>query len=187
MKIQDATGTGKGAKVDKNNKLTTTAVISEQQHEISHEEQESFQISGTKAITTTEQDILLIKNTSDKALILTFLRLEVASAAVASEDAYFNISVGGDYASGGTAIVPANMFVGSPKSAEGSFYDNSGAAIITSGTFTQIDRTYKDDNSYSKHGSLILPKNACLKVSHKGSTVAGTAYCRVSFYYDEKS
>ena len=118
-------------------------------------------------------------------MIITFIRLEAVGAAAAGAAAYFNIETGGDYASGGTVIVPTNMYTGSAVTATGGFYDASGGAIVTSGTFTQIDRTYKDDNSYNKHGALILPKNSCLKISHKGSTVAGQAYCRVSFYYDE--
>ena len=187
MKIEDGTGSGKIAKVDKSNRLSTSAVTAEQQHEVSHEENLAFQVSADVAITTSEQDILLIKNTGEKELIVTFARLEVVGAAAASTTAFFNISTGGDYASGGTVIDPVNMYVGSAVEADADVYDNSGAAIVTSGTFIQIDRTYQDSNSYNKHGSLILPRNSSIKISHKGSTVAGNCYCRVSFYFDEKA
>jgi len=183
--IEDGTGSGKLAKVNNENRLLVKAVTSENQHHVSEADHQAYQMSADIAIDITEQDLILIKNTSStRNLIVTFIRLEVASAAAASEDAYFNVEIGGDYASGGTASVPINMNVGSGTSADGEFYDASGAAIVVSGTWNQIDRTYKDDNSYNKHGSLILPKNACLKISHKGSTAAGQAYCRVSFYLD---
>ena len=185
MKIEDGTGTGNTAKVDHANRLQTKSISLPLRHHVSEEHQEAFQISADIAITATEQNLLLIKNTSDTAnLVIAYIRVENAGAAAAGVDAYFNVKVGGDYASGGTAQTPTNMFVGSANAAVGEFYDAQGSAIVTSGVFTQIDRTYQDVNTYRKDDSIILPKNSCLLVSHKGSTAAGQAYCRISFYYD---
>lgn len=184
--LKDGTGDGYTARVDNRNKLRVRATSASLQHVVSEIENEAYQVSADLAIAASEKNLLLVKNTSTtKNLVVTFIRVQVAGAAAADENAYFNVKVGGDYASGGTALTPTNMFVGSATSADGAFYDGSGSAIVTSGTFTQIDRTYKTDDTYSKQGSLILPKNGTLLISHKGSTAAGQAYCRVSFYYDK--
>jgi hypothetical protein len=187
MIIKDGTGSGSEARVI-NNRLVTKAVTSPLQHVVSESSQQAYQVSADIAIATSEQNLLLVKNTSSTSnIVLTYIRVQAAGAAAAGTAAYFNISVGGDYASGGTAITPTNMFVGSANAADGVFYDATGSAIVTSGTFTQIDRTYLDNDTYSKSGSLILAKGSSLLISHKGSTVAGQAYCRVSFYFDDET
>lgn len=183
--LKDGTGEGYTARIDNKNRMRVKATVASLQHVISEDEEEAFQVSADLAIAASEKNLLLIKNTHEtKNMVITFIRVQAAGAAAADENAYFNVKIGGDYSSGGTALTPANMFVGSAISASGLFYDGSGSAIVTSGTFTQMDRTYKTDDSYSKNGSLILPKNSSLLISHKGSTAAGQAYCRVSFYYD---
>lgn len=187
MKIEDGTGTGNVAQVDNANRIQTKAVIIPLRHHVSGEHQDAFQVSADIAIVATEQNLLLIKNTSNEQnLIVSYIRVEAAGAAAAGIDAYFNVKVGGDYASGGTAVVATNVFVGSAHAAEGEFYDAQGSAIVTSGTFTQIDRTYQDNNTYRKDDSIVIPKNASLLISHKGSTAVGQAYCRISFYFSEE-
>ena len=186
MRLEDGTGTGKQAKIDDQNRLFVKAVVVEQQHHISVYAQEAYQVSADIPIAASEKNLLLIKNTHDtKNMIITFMRVETIGAATAGTAAYFNIKTGGTYTSGGTATVPTNMNVGSSVAAQGTFIDARGSAIVTGGTFTQIDRTYQNSTKYEKHGSIVLPKNSSLMISHKGSTAAGQAYCRVSFYYEE--
>lgn len=189
MKLEDGTGSGRWAKVDSENRLRVSATSALKQHSVSEEKNLAFQVSADVAITNSEQNIMLVKNTSDTHnLVVTYLRLQTIGAAAASASAYWNVKLGGDYASGGTALTPTNMFANSAVTATGTFYDGNSSAIVTSGTPVQIDRTYQAANAeviYDKEGSLILPKNGTLLLTHTGSTVAGQAYCRVSFYYDD--
>lgn len=189
MELKDGTGKGYSAKIDKEHRLHVLSTQEPLQHYISHNDQKAFQVSANVAIDTTEQTLLLIKNTSDtKDLVITYMRSESVGAAAANVLAYYNIKVGGDYSSGGDVATPTNMYVGAAVAAEGDFY-TGGTAIVMSGTPVEIDRSFEANSAikYSKEGSLIVPKNSVLSISHKGSTVAGNAYCRVSFYYQDTS
>lgn len=188
MEITDGTGDGLSAKVDSEKRLHTRAVSVSLQHAISSKDKQTFQATSNKAIATTSQNILLIKNTSDtKELVISYIRLSTGGAAATNATAFFSVNIGGDYSSGGSAIIPANMYVGSQESANGVFYDATASNIVISGTPVEIDRAYVSETeiSYNKEGSLILPKNAVLSIAHIGSTVAGNAHVRVSFYYSK--
>jgi len=187
--ISDNTGNiGNGLKIDKDNRAHTRAVNIPHQHAVSSKEHRAFQISTTQAIATTTQNILFLKNTSDtRDLVITNIRLSTAGAAVTNTSAFFTVRIGGDRASGGTTSTPTNMYVGNQTTTEGDFFDSTSTNIVLSGTQTEIDRSFEAnvEISYNKIGSLILPKNSVLIISHIGSTVAGDAHARVSFFYEE--
>lgn len=190
LTIKDNTGKGYGLKVDSKNRASTKTMSLSQQYVISNEEQRAYQVSSEKAIAASEIKLLLLKNTSDtRDLVVSYIRLETIGAAAANVNAYWTVYTGGDYASGGTAVTPVNMNIGSAINAEGSFYDATASTIVTSGTLNAIDKTWvtNDNITYNKQGSLILPKNSCLTISWTGSTAAGTARARVSFYYNDES
>jgi hypothetical protein len=190
LTIKDNTGKGYGLKVDSKNRMSTKTMSLSQQYVISNEEERAFQLVSEKAIAASEIKLLLLKNTSDtRDLVVSYIRLETIGAAAANVNAYWTIYTGGDYASGGTATTPINMNVGSAIAAEGIFYDATASSIVTSGTQNVIDKTWEANTQivYNQEGSLILPKNACLTISWTGSTAAGTARTRVSFYYNDES
>jgi hypothetical protein len=186
MRIEDGTGSGKKVKVNSLNQLSVSAVSSSRQHEASHEDQKAYQISANLLITNSKQNLLLITNNSTDDLIVTYIRVMSIGAAAANVGAFFTLEVGGSYSSGGTAVTPTNVSVGSSNSADATVYD--GQSAITVADFTEIDRNYTANSmqSYSKDGSIVLPRGASFLVTHTGSTVAGTAYCRVSFYFASK-
>jgi hypothetical protein len=187
MFLDDGAGNGKKAKVDSDNRLHVRSFDVSQQHGISSQNKEAYQVSATKAIAASEIKVLLLKNTHNtKDLIVSYIQLETIGAATSNASAFWKIYVGGDYASGGTATVPTNMSVGSANAAQGVFYDATASTIVTSGTPVEIDRTYVANArvSYNKEGALILPKNASIQISWTGSTAAGTMAAQVSFYYD---
>lgn len=191
MKIEDGTGKGYVAKVTANNRLLTRALTVSHQHHISDTIEEAYQVvtsAGGVNIAASKQNILLVENTSDtRDMVITYIRLETIGAAAASASAFWTMEVGGLYSSGGTAVTPVNMHIGSSKNAQGLFYDGNGSAIVTTGTFNEIDRLYKanDQVIYRKEGSIVIPKNQSLLITHTGSTAAGVAYARVSFFYDD--
>jgi len=187
MLIDDGGGQGFKAKVDSRLNLHTRSFSLSQQHAISSADQEAYQANTSIAIAASEVKLLLLKNTHlTKELVITYIQLETIGAAASNATAMWKIYVGGDYASGGGAVTPVNMNVGSPNSATGSFYDATGSTIVTSGSPLEIDRTHLANTriSFNKEGSVILPRNGVLLISFTGSTAAGSAVARVSFYYD---
>jgi hypothetical protein len=188
-RIQDGEGAGKWAGVDKNNRLKTASLITSVQHEISHNDEEAFQVWTEQAIGTSDVTILTLTNTStSKDIIVTYIRVHTVGAAATNTAAYFSILVGGAYASGGTAVTPTNMHVDSANASSSTSFDSTGTAITMSGTPVVVDKMHEAEAEvfYQKEGSLILPKNSTLSIKHKGSTIAGNAYTRISYYFDTK-
>lgn len=188
MKIEDGTGKGYEAGVNSKNELKTSAVSASIQHIASLRDKQAYQVNAQLAVNTSEENILLLKNTSDSEdLVITYIRLHTAGAAATNSTAFFSVKAGGDYASGGTAITPTNVYVGSANAADALAYDSTGSDIVTSGTYLTLDKLHQSEVeiAYNKEGSLILPKNQSILISHIGSTVAGIAYARISFFYGE--
>jgi len=185
--IKDGTGNSYLVRIDENNHMAVKAITTSSQNYYSRKNKDAYQVSTQINIAASEQSVLFMKNGSqDKHLVVTYLRMMSAGAAAANENAYFKVSVGGTYVSGGAAITPTNMFVRSAKEALGVFYSGT-TPIVTSG-FTEIDRNHQANEmvTYRKEGSLVLDTNDALEITHKGSTAAGVAYARVSFYYIDK-
>lgn len=183
--IKDGTGQCHYAKVDSTNRLSTTAITTSTQNYVSRINKNSFQVWGTASINTSEVPVLFLKNTSTtKDIVITYIRVMSVSAAATNENAYFSIKLAGSYISGGDAVTPVNMFASSALTASAEAYQGTTALSISS-TFKEIDRSY-DSNSqvvYRKDGSIILTTSDAIAITHTGSTVAGTAYARISFYY----
>lgn len=184
--IEDGTGTGKKVKVDEDNRLHVRSVTQSLEHISSREDKGAFQVSADVAIAASEQEILLIQNSdNDRDIVITDIKMGSVGAADANTSAFFAIKIGGTYGSGGTAVTPTNMFVGSSTPAVGTFV--TGASTITAaGTFVEIDRLY-DANTlvdFLKAGAIIIPSGQAMTICHTGSTTAGNAYCRISFYYE---
>ena len=184
--LGDGTGRGYVAKVDSTNRLSTRTIVTSSQNFISRISQEAYQTFGTASIDTSEVPVLLLKNTSaEEYIVISYIRIGTASAAAKNENAYFKIMVGGDYVSGGSAMSPVNMYVSTAKEASADAY--SGSTPMTISGFSEIDRSYEvDEIVYNKQGSIILDTSQSIAVSHVGSTAAGTAYARFSFYYIAK-
>jgi len=185
--IQDGTGQGYLARVDSTNRLSTKTISTAGQNFYSRRNQDAYQVSTQVNIDTSNQPILFLENiSSDKHLVITYIRMMSAGAAASNETAYFTINVGGTYSSGGAAISPVNMFVGTAKLADTIAYSGS-TPLVLSG-FTEIDRSHQANEmvTYNKEGSLVLDTKQAISINHIGSTVAGVAYARISFYFIDK-
>ena len=157
------------------------------QHTISHINQDSFQTSGLIDISTAEKTVLVVTNNSPtKKLVVTYLRVNSVDAAASSSTAFFSIKLSGTRTGGGTAVTPVNMFSGSPKEAPVTAYEGSGTDIVMDGDELEIDRNYTANSmqSYGKEGVVILDTSQSISVTHIGSTIAGKAYARISFYME---
>jgi len=176
---------GNSVGVSSNNRLKTKAVSTSQQHFISHHDGLAYQASGEITIGTSDVPVLYLENNdSARDLVITYIRFQSIGAAVASETAYFTVSLSDSYTSGGDAVVPTQMNRSSPNVADAVCYDGNSSLTISGGV--EIDKNYEANSmqSYNKEGTIILPKGQSISIWHKGSTVAGTAYARFSFFYD---
>ena len=97
MEITNAVGDSVGAKVDSENRLHTRSVSISLQHAISSKDKKTFQVSSDKAIATSSQNLLLLKNTSNtKELVISYIRISTGGAAATNAAAFFTINIGGD-------------------------------------------------------------------------------------------
>lgn len=174
---------GNVAGVDSNGRLLVSSNADPVQHVFSHRDQQSYQVSSSIAIAASEQNFLILTNDNPSLdMVITYIRVMSIDAAAANANAYFSIKLEGSYTSGGSELTPTNMYVGSATSADGSFYGNG--ALTIGGSPVEIDRNYEANSmqSYNKQGSIVIPKGKSIVISHTGSTAAGTAYARVSFF-----
>jgi len=167
--------------------LEVSSTMQSIQHVISHDEQNAYQVSGLVTVNTTEKPVLTLKNTSPtKKVVVTYMRVTTIGAAVASATAFFAFKNAGSRSSGGTAVTPVNMFSGSPKSASVEAYESTGSDVVMNGAEVEFDRNYAANSmeKYGKEGVLVLDTNQSVTITHIGSTVAGSAYARISFYME---
>jgi hypothetical protein len=186
MRIHDGEGNGPQVGITNKFRMKVEASTRSAQARASIEDGTAFQvIAGDVDIAASEQNVLVIKN-NDKTdkIVVTYIRLFSIGAAADNVDAYFTIALGGGYTSGGTALVPKNVNTASGvKALNIDCYDGT-VAVVLSGTQDKIDKTFKmnDMNTYNKEGAVVIAPGGMLTVKHKGSTAAGVASARVSFY-----
>jgi len=188
MKTEDGTGNGYLMRVNKKNRATTTTVSISSQAQVSLEDAQSYQVSSDQAIGTTDVPVLYLENNSNsKYMVITYIRVQSAGAAATNENAYFTVKLGDSYTSGGADLVPKNMNQISGNQAEVVCKDGSASLTVSGGT--EIDKNYTANSmqSYNKEGSVVLGNSGSVSIWHKGSTIAGNAYARISFYYVDPS
>lgn len=189
MRITSGIGNGVEAGVDHNNRLMTESSTRSAQARVSIEDGKAFQVESAQvAVGTSKQTVLLLKNNSkSEKMIITYMRVMSAGVAAWNAAAFFSIHLGGDYVSGGTAVTPINVNTASGNEPLDMVYYDGTVAVVTSGTLDQIDMHHcaNEMATYSKEGSVVIAPGGMLTIQHIGSTVAGTAYARVSFYLTE--
>jgi hypothetical protein len=186
MKITDGTGGGFAAAVDEFHQLKVLAVTSTAQHEAS-ERGYAYQVIGeTATLTSATVPILHILNTSSTdELVFTYIRMTTAdgNATIPAIAQYFGIGFGRTYGSGGTATVPVNMNAGSGNVAPATCYGNT---PTLAGTNVEFEKLYNKAEGelyvFNKEGSIILPPNKTIEFYYVGTSTAGQAICRASFY-----
>ena len=106
-----------------------------------------------------------------------------AGAAATNAGAYFTVKLGDSYTSGGADLTPVNTNQSSGNAADVVCKDGSATLTISGGS--EIDKNYSANTmqSFNKEGSVVLGKGNSISLYHLGSTVAGEAYGRISFYF----
>jgi hypothetical protein len=185
--------TGVLAGVTDKNQLKVEAESISQQHFISREFGQAYQVIGDTGTLTsgTNTALHLINNDSNRDLIISYIRVQqVGSTTGGSFDDvgnYFSLGFGRTVSSGGSSTTPVNM-----NSISGAVSDvvATDSSPTMAGTFSEIDRWYPkasgDDKTYNKEGSVVLGLNDTFEVRHVGTFTDGIAYARVSFFMIDK-
>lgn len=192
FQILDGTGSGYSVKVDSNNEMLVKSNSSSLQHIVSLRDGESYQVVGDFAsVNNSTHTVLHLKNTSStKYVVITYIRAQTVDLAggTAAPNAglYWQLGTGTTVSSGGTAVIPVNVNFTSGNVANATCTDNN---PTMAGTFTEIDRYYiqseSDTVTYNKEGSIVLGKDDTLELRVTADSTSGTAYARVSFYYED--
>lgn len=191
FQITDGTGTNGSARVNDQNELTVRSTNHPIQHVISERDGEAYQVIGDFAtINNNTYTILHIQNTSTtKNMYITYIRLQTVDlaggTALPSANTYWQIGTGTVFASNGTAVTPTNVNFGSANAAEATCYDND---PTVTGTFTEIDRWYPESEgdkiTFNKEAAVVVGANDTLAIRIVSDHTSGTAYTRVSFFFE---
>ncbi len=177
--------TGAVASVDDTGRLLTRSINTSLQHYVSHHEGESYQVSTETPIVATNEPVLYLQNNdSSHDMVISYIRFQSIGATAAAETAYFTIVVGDLRTSGGVAVAPKNLSLGSANTADAVAFGGGSVLAVAGGT--EIDRNYEANSmqTYNKDGSIIIPKGQSISIWCKGTDTNGTAYARISFYMD---
>ena len=187
--IQDGAGSGRAVKVNRDNNLSVHATSASQQHTNSESKGQAYQAWGlTDTLTSATIPILHLKNTSaDKQLVVTFIRFQTIDNNVsAGVGEYFAVGFGRTYSSGGTEMTPVNLNTSSGNKAEATAYQST---PTLAGTNVEIDRAYNKAEgeivTFNKDGSIVVGPNDTIEFYYVGTSTAGVAYARCSFYMQE--
>ncbi len=184
--IQDGTTGAWRAKVDSNNRLHVKSKSVSQQHMISEQEQDAYQVMAVTTLSSGTVTALHVKNVdTSKSMVITYIRHQVVGAsggtAFPNTSNYFSARTGRTYASGGSTVTPVNVFAGSLNAAQLTVYSDPTLA----GTASEFDRWYTksdgDMNSWNKEGALIIPPQQTLELSYVGDHSSGSIFTRISF------
>lgn len=189
--IKDGGGSGRQAKVNKDNKLEVVSESESIQHSISDQKRQAYQCIGIATLAAATVVVLHIKNiSSDKNLVLTYIRHQIidnsGGTAFPNASNYFRIALNRTYSSGGSVTTPINVNAESGNAAEVTAFQ---AAPTLTGTANEIDRWYTkaegDMNTFNKEGAVILRAGRTLELSYVGDQTGGTVYARISFLMQE--
>lgn len=182
---------GDGVHVDTSYRLFVNSKSSTVQHIISEEEENAYQVEGETVWTAAAgaENVLHLRNTStDKNIIVTFIRLQIITdLTLPATGSYFTIETGETYSSGGTAVVPVNMHIGSSKTASATVYNDN---PTLAGTSTQFEKWFPassgDKQAYNKEGALLINPTKTMKITFTpAASHTGTAYARLSFFMEK--
>jgi len=186
MKIQSGAGFGYEARVDKDLRFWVASKTEPAQQNASHTKERAFHVSYSQTITNSDVPLIVMTNDNpDLDIVVTQIRMMSIGAAASNVGAYFRVLVGGSYTSGGASVTPVNMNSASAVPSLSTIYNGSSSLVVTGGSAVDLDYTANEMIEIN-NGSTILTNGTSMSIRHLGSTVAGTAYVRISYYFDDK-
>lgn len=187
MIIESGSGNGRLARVDSGGRLSVAAFNLPFQHVIAKENQATFQVWGTANLASgTVTPLHLKNNSSDKILVLTYLRWQLVSPAggtpIPNVSNYLTFGFGATYTSGGNAATPVNMSSGSSVVSTALAYKNN---PTLGGSLQIADRHYPSVDAemytYNKEGSTNILAGSTFTAQYVGDHTSGLVYVRASF------
>lgn len=167
MKITDATGSNRGAKVDENNRVVVSSVDRSLEHQANIDGRAFvFQVSQTP--TGANDNFFYIKNTGTKDIVIEGFDYRVASAE--SVDVILN-DMG--TTSGGTALTPVNLNTGSSRVLTATIEAGNDITGLSGGsTAFVIHLTSTETKHYNFESDIILRQGGTLTLQANTGAVA---------------
>lgn len=188
MLLEDGTGSGRTAGVNRDNKLEVVAVTSTTEHNTNHHDGLAFNICAEVVPVASDPSggetrscILYIKNTAETDM--TFEGIDVRLGDSGLEDVIEIVGRDNEGSPiGGATATPVNLNLGSGNTAEGVFLKGSNIAGISGGEILQkIWVTSNGTKSYNFNQDIIVPKNRILTIYSRNSV--GELDITLSFNY----
>lgn len=180
--IQDATGSGYGAKVDAENRLRVSAVseIAELHNNINDKKYFALSFDGIDPVGADDY-FVYIKNTGSKDLHITDFRI---SSTVAGAVEIHEVT-GTPSFTAGTDITPLNRTVGNAGTLTGTFKTDTDTTGLTSGGVFHYMKIPVVNTDYQLRysGHLILPQGQAIALLWDTST--GVLSGSISIYEDQ--
>jgi len=154
--IRDGTGNGNLAKVNSDKMLNVGAMTESREHYISHKEGQGYKAYFTVTPTGADDCFAYIKNDSEIDMIISRIKLYVAS----NEIIIIQKNDSGT-PSGGTAITPQNTNLGSGHQADGTFEQGNDITGLSDGNSLDRIAVSADgaSHTYEFYQSIVIPKN----------------------------
>ena len=176
---------GSIAEVTPNNQLAVKAESNSQQHYISRNFGQSYQIFGrTGTLTSATTTVLHIRNNDpERDIVISFMRMQLVGANVAdSVDDYFELGFGREVGSGGAEVTAVNM---NRKVGAQALVTGTDSGPTMTGTFLATERwhppTSGSANTFQKDGSIILGLGDAFEIRYVGTSTTGIAEARITF------
>lgn len=187
MIIESGSGNGRLAAVDGDNRLSVASFNIPFQHLIAKDYQKTFQVWGEATLASgTVTPIHVKNNSSDKVLVMTYLRWQVidpaGGTALPTASNYIEFGYGPLYTSGGSQVTPVNMSSGS--SVVSSILAYQGNPTLN-GSLTVFDRHYPaaegEQYKYNKEGAALILPGTTFAAQFTGDHTSGKVIVRASF------
>lgn len=193
MKIESGAGNAKEAAVDKHLRLEVQSESASIEHTISKRDGQAYQINGTATVANTTVVIGHVKNTSStRAMIINHINWQVldisGGSAIPNANNFLCIQHGRSFSTGGSAITPVNLKVGSGNAADVIAYDSN---PTLTGTATQIDRWYPkasgDHMEFEAYqtGTMIVDPGKEIEFSYVSDHLGGTVFVSLGFTMED--
>lgn len=177
MKIDDGTGNGYQAKVNKANKIETHS-ISEDESIHSAEVGDAYNINTGLISITGDATLLYLKNNEDADMVIEAVALGSFEGITHSDDPYVTLiknPSAGDLITDATAVtMNQNRNFGSSKTLTADVFKGKVAGTITGGNDAAILQASTGGRSYYTI-NMIIPKGSSLAIKLTANVSSGTA------------
>lgn len=177
VRINDGTGNGPDAKVDKNNRLHTQTV---QESEALHatEEGDAYNINTGLISITGDATLQYIKNNEDRDLVIEAIAIGSFEGITHSDDPYITLvrnPTGGDLISDATAVsMNQNRNFGSNKTLTADTFKGKVSGTVTGGNDIAILQVTPGGRSFYSI-NFVLPKGASIGIKLTANVTSGSA------------